>query len=220
MGLFDVFGTGAQDAAADAQKSGLEKGYTDLSAYLGKGRDVATQNYGNAVSTFAPFLAAGNAGTQAYADATGANGAEGQARAKANFQVDPGYNFRIDQGSENVLRNQGKTGQLASGATNLDLLNYGQGQASGEWNNYVSRLLPFLNSGQAAAAGTAGVQTGLGNLLNESYGNQGNAAYNTDTGIGNANANAQLARLNASANGIGALMKVGDMAAKIAGFAG
>lgn len=220
MALFDIFGTDAQDAAADAQKSGLEKGYTDLSTYFNKGRDVATTQFNNAAARFAPFLQEGTAGTQAYADATGANGAEGQARARANFQTDPGYQFQLDQGNENVLRNQAKTGQLASGATNIDLLNYGQGQAAQQWNNYVSRLLPFLTSGQSAASGSATVDTGLGNLLNDSYQTQGNAAYNTDTGIGNANANAQLARLGASANGIGGLMQLGKLGAQIMGFAG
>src|SRR5262245_21910186 len=127
MGIFDIFSNDAAEDAAAAQKQGLQAGYGQLSDLLGKGRDVATNYYGNAAATFQPFLAAGTGGTNAYADATGANGAEGQTRARANFQTDPGYQFRLDQGNENVLRNQARTGQLASGATNLDLLNYGQG---------------------------------------------------------------------------------------------
>lgn len=196
----------------------MNAGYSQASDLLGQGRQAATTQYGNATAAFAPFLATGGAGTQAYADATGANGTAGQTRAKANFQTDPGYQFQLDQGNENILRNQARTGQLNSGATNVDLLNYGQGQAQQQYGNYINRLQPFLSLGQSAATGTAGVDTGLGNVLNNSYGTQGNVAYNTQTGIGNANADADLAGLTASGNDINALMAGGKLAANLAPF--
>lgn len=75
-----------------------------------------------------------------------------------------------------------------------------------------------MSLGQGAAAGTAGVDTGLGTTLNNSYGTQGNVAYNTQTGMGNANANADLAGLTASGNDINALMAGGKLASNLAGM--
>lgn len=159
-------------------------------------------------------MATGAAGTNAYADATGANGPEGQARAKANFQTDPGYNFQLQQGQENVLRNAGRTGGagIASGGVALDLQKQGQGLADQSYGNYVNRLQPFMQLGMGAASGTAGANMGLGNLINSSYGTQGNAAYNTQTGIGNANANADLAGLTAGQNAWNGIMAGGKLA--------
>lgn len=216
--MFDIFGTQDQEKAAADQKAGLSAGYGQASDLLNQGRQAATTQYGNATAAFAPFLQAGGAGTAAYADATGANGQAGQDRARTNFQTDPGYNFQVQQGDENILRNAARTGALNSGGTNIDLLNYGQGKAQEQYGNYINRLQPFLSLGNSAATGSAGVSTGLGNTLNNSYGTQGNVAYNTQTGIGNANANADLAGLTASANGINALMSGGKLAANLAGF--
>jgi hypothetical protein len=130
----------------------------------------------------------------------------------------PGYQFALNQGSQNVLRNQAATGQLNSGATNIDLQNLGQGLASQNYNNYVSQLQPFLGAAGNAASGIGGLYSGLGNQMNQSFGNQGNAAAGAQMGIGNANANADLAGLTASGNAIGALFGGANLAAKLAGF--
>jgi hypothetical protein len=71
---------------------------------------------------------------------------------------------------------------------------YGTGLANQSYGQYVSRLQPYLGQQTSAAGGIAAVDTGLGNTLNTSYGNQGNLAYNTQTGIGNANAAEDTAR--------------------------
>lgn len=63
----------------------------------------------------------------------------------------------------------------------------------------------------AAATGIAGVNTGLGTALNQNLGQQASSAYGTQTGIGNANANANLASLTASGNIIGAGMNFAKM---------
>jgi len=118
----------------------------------------------------------------------------------------PGFQFALDTGSQNVMRNNAATGQLNSGKTNVDLMNYGEGVASQNYNNYVSQLQPFLGAAGNAAGGIAGVNTGLGNQLNASLMGQGNAAYGAQTSIGNANANADLAGLTASGNMIGGIL--------------
>lgn len=246
MSLFDniagFFNGGNAQDAADAQKAGLQAGYGQASGLLGQGRDALTSNLeqgrgaltSNYTAALQPFLQnyqTAQGGYNAYADATGANGAPGSTRAVSAFQTDPGYQFRINQGNENVLRNSSRTGQGNSGNVNVDLLNYGQGQANQGWQQYIQNLLPFLGQANNAASGIAGVDTGLGSGLNAnygaagtglntSYGTQANAAYGTQTGMGNADANADLAKNSGVANLFGALGNIAGSAFNLAGGGG
>ena len=61
-------------------------------------------------------------------------------------------------------------------------------------------LQPYLGANQSAVGGEAGLYSGLGTGLAGLYGQQGQAAQATQTGIGNANADAALADYNASRN--------------------
>jgi hypothetical protein len=151
------------------------------------------QNYGQAQS-----------GTNMLGNALGLNGQQGSQQALQAFQnSNPGYQFQLQQGENAVLANQAKSGQLASGNTNLDLMNYGQGLANQSYGNWVNQLQPFLNQSNTAASGIGSLYSGLGNALNSNLTNQGTANYGAQTSIGNANANADLAGLGASANVLG-----------------
>jgi hypothetical protein len=134
----------------------------------------------------------------------------------------PGYQFQLDQGSQNVLRNRAASGSLASGGTNTDLTQFGQGLANTTYNQYIQSLLPFLgaNTGTTSnvlqgfgqlgtgLANTYGQQGGalasnaqnLGSGIAGLLGNQASAAYGTQAGIGNAQAQGDLANYNASKN--------------------
>jgi hypothetical protein len=218
IGLFDIFTTDNADAARDAQTAGLRAGYDKASTALGQGRDALTTNFTAGLLPFQQNYTTGQAGQDAYADATGANGAEGQARAKANFQNAPGYQGALDAASENVLRNHARTGDMRSGATNVDLSNVAQNLQNQQWQQYTSNLQPFLSSSASAAGGIGSLSSGLGTALNSNYGSLGELGYNTETGVGNANANAALAGNAASANGINAIMQGGQMAAQLLRF--
>lgn len=200
MGLFDIFSNDNAQDAANAQKAGLNKGYSQLSGQFDQGRQDLRTNYGAALQPFQNILDSSGRGAGAYGDATGANGQVGYDRAVSSFHTSPGYQFSLDQGSENVMRNAARTGSLASGGTQVDLQKLAQGQADQQWQGYVQNLMPFIGQQTQAAGGAAGVSTGLGNQLNASQMTQGNAAYGTQAGIGNAQASADLAKNNASAN--------------------
>lgn len=209
MGIFDsltnAFSAQPARDAAQAQISGLQKGYADASGLLGQGREAIQTNYAAGLSPFLQQYAASVPGQTQYGNAVGANGPQGYADALKNFQTQPGYQFALDQGSQNVMRNQAKTGQLASGGTNIDLQNLGQGMADQEYQKYVQNLLPFLQQGNQAAGGVLQGYSGQGNALAGLYGTQANAAYGTQAGIGNANARADLAEYDASRNLWGAI---------------
>lgn len=215
MGLFDIFTTDNAEEAAAAQRAGIDRGYAKASDALGKGREALTTNFTAGLLPFQQNFATGQAGQTAYADATGANGAEGLARAKASFQNSPGFQGALETGNENVLRNRARTGDLRSGATNIDLQNLGQNLQNQQWQQYTANLAPFLNTSASAAGGIGQLSSGLGTALNANYGSLGELGYSSETGKGNADANAALAGNAASGNFVNALMNVAGLGASI-----
>jgi hypothetical protein len=199
MGLFDVFSSGPQEEAARLRQAALEKGYQQYSDLTGQGRDALQTNYAAALQPYQGLQPTAQAGYGLYGDVTGAGGAAGQDRARALFQTDPGYEFTRDQGLDAINR----TGVARGGAvgnTMADAGKYATGLASQQYGDWVSRLAPWLGQGQQTASGIAGINTGLGNQLAGSYGQQGQAALGTQQGIGQAQSDAALAPYNASAN--------------------
>jgi hypothetical protein len=214
MGLFDIFGTGDQQAAAQSEINGLNAGYSQLSDLFGSGRNALNTDYAAALQPLTQQQGTNTAGSNQLASLLGF-GPQGSAGIQSTLQNLPGYQFALNQGGQNVMRNQAATGQLNSGATNLDLQTQGQGQANQNYNNYVSQLQPFLGASNTGASNIANVNQNLGNQTNQSLMTQGNAAYGTQAGIGNANAQAQLAGLTQSGNILGAGL---GLAGGIAGF--
>ena len=220
MGIFDIFTNKNAQDAANVQAAGAQQGYGDLSTQFGLGRGALTSNYTQALQPFLQAQQTGQQGTTALGNALGLNGPQGNAAATAAFWNNPAIASQINVGSENVLRNNAATGQLDSGKTNVDLQNLGQQTASQGWQNYVSSLQPYLQYGLGAASGGANVLTGLGSGLNQSYTTQGNAAYGADTSAANAQANADLAKNQASGNIWNALLNVGKLGVSGAGGGG
>lgn len=93
-------------------------------------------------------------------------------------------------------------------ASNLALQDYG---------NYVSRLSPFLGAAQGAAAGQAGVYTGMGGALNQNYMGQGNLGYNAYGQMGQNNAAAIEDQLRAQKQGWDAIGEGVKLGTKILG---
>jgi len=257
MGLFDAFTTKNADAAAAAQKqasqwamdaynanaqsgrnvltSNVNTGLGALSDAYSQGRNALNTNYGAALQPWQTNFGVNNQGQQLFADALGVNGPEGQARARDTFQAGPGYQWMLNQGNENILRNNARTGSPASGQTNIDLLTYGQGLANQQWQNWLQTLQPYTQAANTSAAGLGGTYGNLANALAGNFqglGTQQNATY-SDLGskllgsftgqgsadaslfgnMGNAQANADLAGNTASANLWGALLNGGKMLA-------
>lgn len=220
MGIFDIFSGAPGQQAAQDQIAADQRAYQDLSKQFGLGRGALSTDYAKALAPWTNQFAYAGQGQQALADALGMNGPDGNARAVTAFQNNPGYQFQVQQGLNSVMANQARTGQLASGNTDLALQQMGQNIANQGWGNYISELQPFLGAGQNAAQGIAGVNTGLGNAMNTSYTGQGQAAYGTDVSQGKAQAAGDMAGYNASGNLWGAALgALGDVAS-IAGGKG
>lgn len=236
MGIFDIFGTGDQQAAADAQIAGINAGLSGGTGAITSGLNELGNNTTNANSALSTNYLAGmqpflqnygtayngySTGSSALNDALGLNGAAGSAKALQAWQNNPALGAALTVGNNATNAYEAATGKTASGNQLIDLSNNDMNIANQNWGQYIQSLIQsqgqYGNQAGSAASGVGGLYAGLGagtsandiNLGNQSLGantNIGNMIYGANTSIGNANANAQLAGLNASANQLGALM--------------
>jgi hypothetical protein len=217
MGLFDLFSNDTAEEAARQRNAGLQKGYDTLASTYGQGRDAINTGANTATGYYKPLMDKYAAGTNAYGDATGANGPEGYARAVSSFKTDPGYGFQMDQGQQALNRAHAAAGNLSSGNADADTLKFSQGLADQSFGNYVSRLQPYFGAEAGAVGGAANVATGQGAALNQNFMNQGNAANTNYTGQGASDAAATMNNYNVGANQLGALTSLASLAAGGAG---
>jgi hypothetical protein len=217
MGIFDAFSAGPGQKAAQDQVTALNQGKQDLEAQYAQGNQALNTNYAAALQDYQPFANAANAGSTQLGNALGLNGATGNAAALQGFQNNPGYQFQQQQGQNAVLANQARTGQMASGNTDLALQQMGNNLANQSWGQYIQNLQPYLGAQGQAAAGQAGINTGLGNALNANYTGLGQNLAGLDTATGKAQAGGDMAGYNASANMIGAGLGLASDATKVLG---
>jgi hypothetical protein len=114
-----------------------------------------------------------------------------------DFEKDPGYQFRMDEGMRGVENSGSARGGVLGGRTLKELMRYGQGFASNEYGNAYNRfnndlttkwnrLASVAGAGQTATrdvgvSGTNGV-----NQINENTVGAGNARASGYIGVGNA----------------------------------
>lgn len=125
-----------------------------------------------------------------------------------NLQMDPGYQFRLDEGNKAIAAAASARGGNDSGRAMKELTRYGQDYASNEYNNAYNRQYSRL-------AGLAGIgqQTNTQNAqLGSTYAN--NVSQN-QIGLGNASAANTIGASNRLSGmigqGIGAGMAYSDM---------
>lgn len=107
-----------------------------------------------------------------------------------NFQGDPGYQFRLDEGNKAINAAASARGLSNSGATMKALSRYGQDYASNEYNNaynrQYSRLSALAGVGQNATNQNQNAGMNYANQSSNSYGNVGNAQAANYMAQGNA----------------------------------
>lgn len=124
----------------------------------------------------------------------------------ADFQADPGRQFRFDTGEKAIQASAAARGGLLNGGTLKALTRYGQDYGSQEYSNAYQRfnndrnqrfgrLAQVAGVGQGATNTTSQIgaqtadqisanQTGVGNSIAANYVNQGNAVNNTVGSLG------------------------------------
>lgn len=200
IGIFDSFTGAAENDAAGQQIAGINAGLGVANKAFGTGSNDLFTDYTAALQPLQQNLNTAQGGVSELGNLLGLGGTTGNNSALATLQATPGYQFALDQGSQNQMRNQASTGVLGSGQTQAALQTLGQNQAQSTWGSLVSALEPYLGASATAASGVAGVDTGLGNALNANQTNKAALNYQAQTDIGNADANATLGTANADAS--------------------
>lgn len=141
------------------------------------------------------------------------NGSLTRAFGMQDFQADPGYQWRKQQGLDGLQQQAASRGSLLSGSTLKALADYNQNLASGEYNNaynrfndnqqnQFNRLSALATMGQNSAAGSAN----MGMQFANSYGD------NLTSGA-SAIGNGMINSANARANGLNNLVGIGSQMA-------
>jgi hypothetical protein len=216
----DLFSSSDAEKAAQDAAQGYRTGATDANATLGSAQTNANNIYGQAYAPFASLISSTGAGSQAYADATGVNGAAGLDRAKAIYQADPGYNGGLTTGIDQVMRTNAAAGNLGGGNNTADEIKFASDYDNQKYSNYVNSLAPYLGANQGAVAGGAGVLGSNATTDTALAGQEAQNTYNADVGAGNATAQGDLAPYQASSNFWSALTGLGNMALKATGVGG
>lgn len=147
----------------------------------GEASDAQLQAAREAMALQEPFRQGGMTAMNRLMDLLGLSkntGAEGYGSAArdfgmSDFEKDPGYQFRMDEGTKAIERSAAARGGLFSGATGKALTRYGQDVASQEFGNAFNRfqtnranklnpLQSLMGAGQTAAntIGNYGTQAG------------------------------------------------------------
>lgn len=202
--------TGSQNRQAASQAADTSANASQAAQALQK------QMFDTQLSMNAPYREAGITGQNRLLDLLGLGtntgaadyGKYGKDFSMSDFQADPGYQFRLNEGLKQLGHTAASRGGLVSGNTLTGVQNYAQGAASQEYNNAFNRyqtnrtnqLAPLgslMTSGQNAATG-AGAQAGtygadVGKLI---------------TGTGDTQANALLAAAKSNASTYGDIAKL------------
>lgn len=121
----------------------------------------------------------------------------------ADFEKDPGYDFRMQEGVKALERSRAARSGLYGGATGKGIARYAQDYASGEYTNAFNRYMMQRNSQFNRLSGLAGT----GQTANEQLANQGmnyaNQYGNNVTGAANARASGYVGAGNALTSGVG-----------------
>ena len=172
----------AGGAQASAAQSAAQLQHQDQMASL----DFQKQQWNTEQQNLAPWLKAGGQAENTLAGLLGTPG-QGlltpfQAPTAATEQNDPGYQFRLQQGSQALQNSAAARGGILSGNTAQAITQYGQDYASNEYNNVYNRafgqyqqqqsstynMLSGLAGGGQMAANTLGQlgQSAAGNISN------------------------------------------------------
>lgn len=113
-----------------------------------------------------------------------------------DFQKDPGYQFRMDEGLRAIDRSAAARGGLNSGATMKALTRFGQDFASNEYTNAYNRFKNDQNQRFNQLSSLAGVGQVANNQIGNAAANYGAQTSNNILGVGNAQAANYMSQAN------------------------
>jgi len=167
QGAVGLYGASQDKKAAGAQEDAANAGL-----------DFTKQVYGDSQSNFSPYLQQGQTGVNGLSALAGGD--------YSGFQNSPDYLYARDEMKYGLEHRAAARGASNAGGTGLDMAQHLNGLASQNLGNYRNSLQFLSQSGQNAAGTLGGIGTGTSQMVNNAYGNVGDARA---SGYG-ANANA------------------------------
>lgn len=123
-------------------------------------------------------------------------------------------------GIDDLERRAAARGQLGGGNTSADTIKFASDYDSTKYKDFLSSLSGNAGVATTAAAGQGGLFSSQAGLAGNIGSEKAKYGYGTETGIGNANADATMAAENSSANFWSALMGGANLGLKAFGGGG
>lgn len=207
--LSDIAGGGAQNAAT-AQETGLLAGLNTASSQLNQNPGIITSYGGQALQPYSTNYGEAQQGVGALGNLLGLNGATGTQSALTQLETTPGYQFTLGQGNNAINASAAANGTLNSGNQLTALSNYDTGLAQNTYQSAVSNLSPYLGLANSSAGGMAGVLGGESSALTGNNNTLAQLLQSTYSGIGNAQAGADLKQGQGDASLLGGAVSLGS----------
>ena len=194
-------GIGGASESADVQSEAAKQAAQTSSSASQYATDVQKQMFEAQRADLEPWRKAGVNALAQMTAGTMPGGEYMRPFSAADFQADPGYQFRLSEGLKALERSAAARGGLLSGSTLKGISRYGQDLASQEYQNAFNRYqtnqaMPFNRL--AALAGIGQTATGaLGTAGSQYAGNIGNIAMSNAANIGTGQLMAGQARASA-----------------------
>jgi hypothetical protein len=187
-------------------------------------RDIANQQvalqreqYNKNLELNAPFREAGLTAQNKLLGYLGLGEGDGRyARdfSMADYQADPGYAFRLSEGTKALDRTAAARGGLLSGAALKGAQRYGQDLASQEYQNAFNRyqvnrsnqlnpLQSLMGAGQTATGQDIAMGSNYAGNVGNALGAYGSAAAGNMIGAGNARASGYMGMANTASGALG-----------------
>jgi hypothetical protein len=215
-------GSGILGQRAAGQAAGAQSNAAMMSALIQAqqaeaARQQQQQMFDKAVELQEPFRQGGVGATNRLADLYGTSGRTGAAGygsyaempTFAQLQMDPGYQFRFEQGMRGVNASAAARAGLQSGAALKAATEFGQGMGTQEYQNAYNRFMANRQQAAEAMSGLAGrgagVAQGLGQQAVSTGANMANTMLAGGQALGQGLENVGQARASGYMGGASAL---------------
>lgn len=143
-------------------------------------RDIAEQRrqFDITQQNMTPWLEAGRLGLGRLSDLVRGD--------MSGFQMDPGYQFALEQGTQAIDRGAAARGMLGSGARLKDLTRFGQGLANQQYSDYWNRLAGLSNVGQTTGTSLGQFGANMAGRIGQAHQEAGAARASGYQGMTNA----------------------------------
>ena len=185
----------AQQQALEEARRRTEQGVKAAGDYYGKGREdllaqgrageaTAREFYGQGVRAQEPYTTTGAGATNQLAQLFGPGGAYTAQPTLAELQMDPGYEFRRQQGEQAMLNMARAGGTAGSGGALKAATRFGQEAGSQEYQNAYNRFMANRAQAVQGLQTLAGTGAGAAGTVSQLAGSMGGQLSGNQFGLG------------------------------------